>query len=656
MQGISCCGKEQSPIDGDSFLFMAVLVCNVSDKLHWVWLMYCASVIGGAGGSYGLPVIAFNVDPTISRGSPSVSCNPLAYILLEMIMRLTHANEFCLLCSDLLLSQSRNFGKADVAVSGVAGASHIAALQPLLGAAITSSKMIWAVDWDWVDFGHMLCIHSQLAADLTSRVAERVQKLYKQQEGQRERQEGVGKSQQDRQGETGGNGKTDVDPTVLQCELLSGVKGQVVREELQWLLWGGLYSLHSVCTALQALTAPLILNAVAGLSVAAELCQVKQHAPGPIVVVAAAGVGVGTAGAGVKLGAGVGVGAAGAGVKLGAGVGVGAAGAGVKVGARVGVGAAAAGVEVGAVVRAGAAGAGVEVGAGVGAGAAAAGVEVGAGVGAGAAGAGVEVGAGVGVGAAAAGVEVGASAAGVRLGEHEETLTDGGLLATEVDESLGEVGSMAAITLQVIGLASANLKASFDEHGSKQRLSEGSAQHARIVGVCVGDGLANDLCWIKRMAYGSLLESNDGYLPREASLREELQRVGWSIIGAAKAVLQHDELLGVEGSRLGAVCCRIVDCLDSEGGSRDTSYELFDQLFMLAEECLSSIAVGFCCNNVRCRNLNSVSEVGLVVKGGSAGGGFCQRCKAACYCSRECQKEAWPLHKQWGCQAACRRW
>ena len=369
-------------------------------------------------------------------------------------------------------------------------------------------------------------------------MTQRVQELHSKHAGQQERQNGVGKAQQDRQGRTGGNREPDVDSTTLQCEVLSGAKGHAVREELQWLLWAGLHSLHSVGTALQALTVPLILNAVAGLSVAAELCHLEQPALGPLLVAAAEEVGVGAAGA------------------------------------------------------------------------------------------------------AAAG-----------LGKGEELLINGGSLATAVDEALGEAGSMAAITLHVLGLAAASLKASFDEHGSNQRLSEGSAQHALILGGSVGGALADDLSWIKPMAYGSLLESVDGHVPRDASLRATLQCVGRSLIDAAKAVLQHEELLGVKGSRLGAVCCRIVNSLEAEGGSRQNAYELFSQLSMLSEECLSSIAVGFCCNNVRCRNLNGVSEVGLVVKGGGGGGGgFCQRCRAACYCSRECQEEAWPLHKLWGCQ------
>ena len=53
-----------------------------------------------------------------------------------------------------------------------------------------------------------------------------------------------------------------------------------------------------------------------------------------------------------------------------------------------------------------------------------------------------------------------------------------------------------------------------------------------------------------------------------------------------------------------------------------------------------------CCNNPRCGNLSGVSEMGLVV--GRAGArGMCSGCREVCYCSRECQEEAWELHKHY---------
>ena len=53
-----------------------------------------------------------------------------------------------------------------------------------------------------------------------------------------------------------------------------------------------------------------------------------------------------------------------------------------------------------------------------------------------------------------------------------------------------------------------------------------------------------------------------------------------------------------------------------------------------------------CCNNPRCRNLDGVSEMGLVV-GREGARGVCSGCREVCYCSRECQEEAWLLHKHY---------
>ena len=53
-----------------------------------------------------------------------------------------------------------------------------------------------------------------------------------------------------------------------------------------------------------------------------------------------------------------------------------------------------------------------------------------------------------------------------------------------------------------------------------------------------------------------------------------------------------------------------------------------------------------CCNNPRCGNLSGVSEMGLVV-GRSGARGVCSGCREVCYCSRECQEEAWELHKHY---------
>ena len=72
-------------------------------------------------------------------------------------------------------------------------------------------------------------------------------------------------------------------------------------------------------------------------------------------------------------------------------------------------------------------------------------------------------------------------------------------------------------------------------------------------------------------------------------------------------------------------------------------HKVFCRLSVLVESILCRLPVAFCCNNARCRRVGGTSELAGVV---GRNRGVCQQCRAACYCSRQCQEEAWPLHQQ----------
>ena len=86
------------------------------------------------------------------------------------------------------------------------------------------------------------------------------------------------------------------------------------------------------------------------------------------------------------------------------------------------------------------------------------------------------------------------------------------------------------------------------------------------------------------------------------------------------------------------------------GANGPLSLVLSDVVHLVAESLAQCSARG-CCNNPRCMNLGGVSEMGLVV-GREGARGLCSGCREVFYCSRECQEEAWVLHRDFCSQYA----
>ena len=79
-------------------------------------------------------------------------------------------------------------------------------------------------------------------------------------------------------------------------------------------------------------------------------------------------------------------------------------------------------------------------------------------------------------------------------------------------------------------------------------------------------------------------------------------------------------------------------------GGVEESYREFAGLFLVLQSCLWGVPVSFCCNNVGCRRVGGISELAQV-HGSTGGGGFCQACKLTCYCTAECHRAAAPFHR-----------
>ena len=133
-----------------------------------------------------------------------------------------------------------------------------------------------------------------------------------------------------------------------------------------------------------------------------------------------------------------------------------------------------------------------------------------------------------------------------------------------------------------------------------------------------------DIAQLNKLAGIALILAMKKLTPKQLADSTLLKEVQWQVLRMKETSRERSKAAkaGMESAAMTANMCH---------------------LFVVAQSVLWRLPVAFCCNNVRCKKVGGISELGRVVGRNTA---VCQQCRAACYCSKRCQEEAWPFHQQ----------
>ena len=147
-----------------------------------------------------------------------------------------------------------------------------------------------------------------------------------------------------------------------------------------------------------------------------------------------------------------------------------------------------------------------------------------------------------------------------------------------------------------------------------------------------------------------------------APLGSDSNVTGQSSLASFSAVSAPSAASSITGALIGVASALRAVCTSGPQLFSNSYSTLSEQLFTGSaayRQCaiarvLACHGVAFCCNNTACSKLQGFTELQLPVQDGSRRKGVCAGCMAACYCSKQCQKLAWPVHKL-TCGVGCKR-